>query len=99
MNITKKRFRDVVEEVHYEDLLKIRDDLSKGGNHIKGLISKKIYEIEKEKVKDCATCGAEINPFFMDDFSLTFGRRDFKKRAFFCGSDCLKHFLNKLEKI
>lgn len=94
----KKRFKEVVDEIIYEDLVKMREDLEKGGAHLKALISSKIQEIEREEVKQCATCGTPINPHFMDDFSLTFGRYDFKKRAYFCGLDCLNFFISNLDK-
>ena len=93
----KKRFREAVDDIEYEDLIKIKKDLESGGVHIRELINKKIDKIEKEQVKLCATCGNTINPYFMDDYVLHFGRRDFKKRAFFCGLDCLKYFLLQLE--
>lgn len=92
----KKRFRDVAEEILYEDLVKMRDDLDSGGRHLRALVDSKIKEIEREEVKTCAVCGTPINPHFIDDYSLVFGRFDFKKRAFFCGLDCLNFFVGKL---
>ncbi len=93
-----KKFRDVVGEIMYEDLVKIRKDLETGGHHIKKLVDSQIQEIEKKEVKKCATCGAELNPYYVDDYTLTFGRRDFRKRAYFCGLDCLNYFLEKLKR-
>ena len=93
----KKRFRDIIGEVSYEDLIKIRADLNSGAVHIRKLLDDTIKEAEYNKIKSCATCGTEINRIYMDDFVLEFGRRDFKKRAFFCGQDCLKFFLNHME--
>jgi hypothetical protein len=93
----KKRFREAVEEVQYEDLVKMRNDLENGGNHLKALIDSKIKEIERKEVKVCAVCGAPINPHFIDDYRLEFGRYDFKKRAYFCGLDCLDFFMVKLK--
>ena len=93
----KKRFRDLIDDILYEDLLKIKKDLESGGIHIRRLINDKITKIEKDEIKVCATCGNTINPYFMDDYVLRFGRHDFKKRAFFCGLDCLKYFLLQLE--
>ncbi len=97
----KKRFREVIDEISYEELVKMRKDLENGGSHLKDFISSRIRDIEREEVKVCATCGTPINPHLMDDFSLTFGRYDFKKRAYFCGLDCLNYFvagLNDKEK-
>jgi len=97
-NVMKKRFRDVADEIMYEDLVKMKADLEAGGAHLKEFISSKLEEIEREEVKSCATCGTAINPHYIDDFSLTFGRYDFKKRAFFCGLDCLNFFLADLDR-
>lgn len=93
----KKRFREVTDEILYEDLVKMRKDLDTGGHHLRSLIDSKIKEIEREEVKVCAVCGTPINPHFIDDYSLVFGRYDFKKRAFFCGLDCLNFFIAKMK--
>lgn len=93
----KKRFREAVDDIQYEDLVKVRKDLESGGHHLKALVDSKIKEIEREEVKMCAVCGTPINPHFIDDYSLVFGRYDFKKRAFFCGLDCLDFFIAKLK--
>lgn len=93
----KKRFRDIIAETKYEDLLKIRQDIESGSIHIKRLIEDTIKEVEFDKIKTCATCGTTINRLFIEDYVLEFGRHDFKKRAYFCGQDCLRFFLNKIE--
>jgi hypothetical protein len=92
----KKRFREVVDDILYEDLVKMRKDIDNGGKHLRAFLDSKIKEIEREEVKVCAVCGNPINPHFMDDYSLIFGRYDFKKRAYFCGLDCLNFFLAKM---
>lgn len=94
----KKRFRDVADEIMYEDLVKMKRDLDEGGAHLKTFINSKIEEIDREEVKTCVTCGTPINPHFMDDYCLTFGRYDFKKRAYFCGLDCLNFFIANLSR-
>ncbi len=92
----KKRFREVIDELQYEELVRMRKDIESGGHHLRSFIDSKIKEIERDEVKTCAVCGAPINPHFIDDYSLVFGRFDFKKRAFFCGLDCLNFFVQKL---
>lgn len=92
----KKRLVEVINQVQYDDLVKIEKDLNSGGRHLRRLVHEKIVNIEKDIVKICATCGNKLNPYYIDDFKLIFGRRDFKKRAYFCGTDCLKHFLSTL---
>ena len=90
----KKRFRDLIDDIHYSDLVRLKKDLDSGGTHLRELINIRMALIERDKVKLCATCGTSVNPYLTDDFVLHFGRHDFKKRAIFCGSDCLKYFLN-----
>jgi hypothetical protein len=89
----KKRLREVIDDILYEDLLRMRKDIDNGGHHLRTILDSKIKQIEREEVKVCAVCGNPINPHFMDDYSLIFGRYDFKKRAYFCGLDCLNFFL------
>ncbi len=92
----KKGFRDLIDDVKYEDLVKLRKDLENGGSHTRTLVKQKLADIEHNDMKLCATCGIKINPYYIDEFILKFGRRDFKKRGSFCGKDCLNHFLSKL---
>jgi hypothetical protein len=73
--------------------VKIRKDLDNGGHHLRAFVDSKIKEIERDEVKSCAVCGAALNPHYIDDYSLIFGRFDFKKRAWFCGLDCLNFFI------
>lgn len=89
----KKRFRDLIDDIPYEDIIRIQKDLDSGGTHLRELIQKRMVDMEREKVKICVTCGSSINPYLTDDYVLHFGRHDFKKKATFCGSDCLKYFL------
>jgi hypothetical protein len=89
----KKGLRDVADELSYEELVKIRKDLDSGGLHLRAFIDSKIKAIEKDEVKTCVVCGATLNPHYIDDYSLIFGRFDFKKRAWFCGLDCLNFFI------
>ncbi|MBS1267235.1 MAG: hypothetical protein MAG795_01207 [Candidatus Woesearchaeota archaeon] len=91
----KKPLKEVINEVKYDDLIKLRKDLEKGGLHTKSLVTQKLKDIEINEMKVCATCGVRINPYKLDEYVLFFGPSDFKKKGYFCGKDCLKHFLNK----
>jgi hypothetical protein len=91
--------RDVVRGLEHSELMKIKKDLDAGAIHIRKLINSQIKENEKQHEAYCATCMAKIDPQQRSNFTLLFGPDDFKKKASFCGMDCLEYFLQKLKKI
>lgn len=93
-----KKFREIMEMLSYDELLKLNKDLTPN-SETKLALSRKIREIESAGNKTCATCGNLINPHFTEEYSLVFGPRMLKKRAFFCGIDCLEYFFINLKKI
>jgi len=92
----KMKLKELMENVDYDDLVKLKSDLSSGAKHIKKILDKKILELEK-KSKSCAVCGKPM--MYGDNFYvLEFGPEDFKKKAHFCEIDCLEFFINHLKK-
>ena len=94
----KYRLRDVVDQLDYEELMKIKSDLESGGIHLKNFIESKIREKEKLHDKFCSVCQSEISPYAVSNFTLVFGPNDFRKKATFCALDCLKYFISNMEK-
>ena len=92
-----KRLRDVIHAIDYYELLKIRKDLDDGGIHIKKFIQDEIDKRHKEHSTFCSTCGTEIDPLSTSSSTLIFGPSDFKKKATFCGKDCLDYFLKNMD--
>ena len=43
----KKRFKDVIEDIEYSDLIKIKKDLEKGGHTITELVNSRIEQEQK----------------------------------------------------
>lgn len=95
----KKRFRDVIDIVDYEDLLKIKNDIDNGGLHLKKLVDEKIKEQQRKHNELCSVCSNEIDPSSTNSYTLVFGPDDFRKKATFCAVDCLEYFINNLKKI
>ena len=60
-------------------------------------INKKIDNLEF-KSKKCVVCGRDIEDVD-EPFVLYFGKKGFRKRAFFCGIDCLSYFLNQYREL
>ena len=75
----------------FKELKAIEKDLYEG--NIGKLIKDRLNKFEHDAL--CPTCGnVESKP----RYTLIFGRDDFKKKANFCGLDCLRFFVEKLEK-
>jgi hypothetical protein len=91
------RLIGIINSMNYRELKEIQKDLAEG--NIGKLIKARIDSIEKtlgynEKV--CATCGNSLTEENIR-YSLVFGPSDFRKRASFCGNDCLSFFMEKLK--
>jgi len=78
----------LVQEIPYDDLLKLRKDIM-AGNMLR-LIEERIATFENPN-RVCPTCGREVHP--NEALTLYFGPKGLRQRASFDGEDCLKHFL------
>lgn len=85
------RLAKIIDEMTKEDLLLLQKDLEAG--NITKLIKQRIDGLEERK--QCPTCGAELTKA-EQKFSLEFGPRDLRQRAYFDEYDCLDYFLQKL---
>jgi len=88
--------KDAVEAMEYDELMGIKIDLESGGFNIKKMITQKIREKEKKHEKKCAVCSSDIDSCRSSNYTLIFGPEDFKKKATFCGMDCLEYFIAKM---
>lgn len=80
----------------YNELISLQKDLSGGALDLRKMVGSKIREIETKETKICGTCGEGIKPELAETYTLLFGPDSFKKKASFCGSDCLEYFFVKL---
>ncbi|MEK6845289.1 MAG: hypothetical protein AABY26_00905, partial [Nanoarchaeota archaeon] len=83
---------------HYE-LTALKQQIEKGKLDIVREIQEKVKEHEKQHAKDCATCSSILDPYNTNNYTIIFGPDDFRKKASFCGIDCLEYFLLNLKKI
>lgn len=88
--------KDVIGRLEYNELMKLEYDLSHGGTHLLKLVSAERKKREKEHECICATCQAPVSGESRETYTLMFGPADFKKKATFCGRDCLSFFLQSL---
>lgn len=90
------KFRDVIDSLDYDELVKMQKDLDSGAMHITKFVNDKILERQKEHDKVCTSCFSPISATNTNTFTLIFGPDDFRKKATFCAIDCLEEFLGKL---
>jgi hypothetical protein len=106
MSILKKRsevkkmpltVKDMISNLEYDDLMKMKKDLEQGGIHLGRLLHDKIKQHQLEHKRTCAICQNEIDPYSTNNYTLLFGPEDFKKKATFCAVDCLEYFLRQMK--
>ena len=78
-----------IQELDYDDLLKIRKDIAEG--NMLRLIEERIAAYENPN-KVCPICGTGLEP--STAITLYFGPKGLRQRASFDGEDCLHAFLN-----
>ena len=92
-----RRFEEMVDVLDYSELMRLKSDIDTGAITIKRLVEEKIKKSLKEHDKSCATCSGELNFYKTSNYTIVFGPDDFRKKASFCGLDCLEYFVNKLK--
>ena len=94
-----RRFEEVMDILDYNELMRFKSDLDSGAVTLKKLLEEKIKKKLKEHEKICATCSNNLNFYKTNNYTLIFGPDDFKKKASFCGLDCLEYFTIKLKEM
>ncbi|MBI3027193.1 hypothetical protein HYY70_03695 [Candidatus Woesearchaeota archaeon] len=92
-----RRFEEVVDILDYDELMRFKNDLDSGAIALKRALEDKIKKKLREHEKVCATCSNELNFYKTNNYTLLFGPDDFKKKASFCGLDCLEYFIIRLK--
>ena len=90
------KFEEVFDVLDYNELMRFKGDVDTGAIELKRLLEEKIKKRLKEHERTCATCSNSLNFYKTDNYTLVFGPDDFKKKASFCGLDCLGDFIIKL---
>ena len=88
----KRRFEDLIRILDYDELMRLKGDLDNGAVKVKLLLEEKIKKKLREHERTCTTCSNSLNFYSASNYTLVFGPDDFKKKASFCGLDCLEYF-------
>lgn len=94
-----RRLKEVIDLLEYEELIRIKDDLNKGGDGVMILVDNKIKDEIKKRNEFCAVCAAKVEPESRTKFHIIFGPDELKRNVSFCAMDCLEYFLNELKKV
>ena len=95
----KYRLRDVMGSLEYDERLKIKYALNSGGIHLMRFVDKSLSDRKHEHESHCSNCSSLLDLASTSNFTLVFGPEDFRKKASFCGLDCLEYFLKELKRI
>ena len=92
-----RKFEEMFDVLDYNELMRFKNDLDSGAITAKKLLEEKIKKKLKEHEKVCAICSNNLDFYKTNNYTLLFGPDDFKKKASFCGLDCLEYFIIKLK--
>ncbi len=94
-----RKFEEVIDFLDYNELMRFKSEVDSGSISLKKLVEEKIKKKLKEHEKTCAICSSTLNFYKPSNYTLVFGPDDFKKKASFCGLDCLEYFIIKLKEL
>ena len=92
-----RRFEEMFDILEYDELLRMKSDVDSGSVGVKKLIEEKIKRKLREHDKSCSACSGDLKFYSTSNYTLVFGPDDFKKKASFCGIDCLEYFIIHLK--
>ena len=95
----KRRLREIVGLLEYDELIRMKDDLNKGGDSIRILVDNKIKEEVKKRNEFCVVCSNKVESESQTRFTLTVGPDEPERKVSFCAIDCLEYFISELKKV
>tara|TARA_Y100000310_G_C20540214_1_gene742881 strand:- start:702 stop:1028 length:327 start_codon:yes stop_codon:yes gene_type:complete len=93
------RFKQFLDSLEHYELTYLKKKIETGKLDVVKELQEKLKEHEKKHANDCSTCSNSLDPYNMNSYTIMFGPEDFKKKASFCGLDCMEYFLINLKKM
>lgn len=81
----------ILTALSYEQLAYLQEELKMPNNYFSYSVNQKMRELQTTQTKNCASCGSIFGEAH-NPYTLVFGNNGLKKRASFCGLDCLHEF-------
>jgi hypothetical protein len=82
----------ILSTLEYAEILRLKRDIDSGALLFQHVLNRKITELETSHRKHCAACGKDLQVERDDVYTLVFGEKTIRKKASFCGIDCLESF-------
>jgi hypothetical protein len=92
-----RRYEEVLDVLDYNELIRFKQDFDSGAIMLKKMLDEKVRAKQREHEKTCSTCSGDLRFYRASNYTLIFGPDDFKKKASFCGLDCMEYFITKLK--
>jgi len=93
------RFEKFLSTLDHYELVRLEKEIEKGDLDVIKEIRGNIKDLEKRHSNSCTTCSNTLDPYNTNNYTIIFGPDDFRKKASFCGLDCLEYFLIKLKQM
>ena len=93
------RFTKFLGSLERYELIRLKNEIEKGNLDVEKEIQDYIKDHEKKHANYCTTCSNTLDLYNTNNYTIIFGPDDFRKKASFCGLDCLEYFLIKLKQI
>lgn len=89
------KLKKMLGNLEYHELQKLKRDIDSGSLLFKHIVESKIAEVEHSDRQLCASCGTIMSKENSEVYTLLFGAQSIRKKASFCGTDCLHDFLTQ----
>lgn len=90
------KLKQTIKKLSPEELKNLEKELREDSVHVRHIIEEEIKQNEENQKKVCVVCGNPISES-KEPLTLYFGRKDFRKKAYFCAVDCLQYYLEKMK--
>ncbi len=91
------RMKKILEHLEYEELVALKEDIAKIESRFRTMLDEEIRQRSADHATYCATCGETIDAYGKQNYTILFGPEGLRKKASFCGIDCMGYFLSKMK--
>ena len=93
----EEKVKKLLGALSYSELISLKRDVDSGSFLLQHMLNSKLNELEHSHRKFCANCNKQVSTEIDDVYTLVFGDKTIKKKATFCGTDCLNSFIQFLQ--
>lgn len=91
--------RRCIEAMGHDELERLSQDLGMKDGIVKSMVDRRLLEAHASAGRICSGCMGDMDPISINNYTIIFGPHDLRKKASFCGTDCLSHFIHQLKEM